>query len=137
MTFKKLPFVSRVRKTSVQWDDVAGVLVECVVLPSFVDQSFDFRTRILQLHGPAHLAGGVGVVRRWRDTLFVMFGILKSEKKKSKCFFLFLDLPQYMRLFRNLWERVKGQLNLGEGIPCLGVLKSEKNEQIEMFQNLF
>jgi hypothetical protein len=59
----------------VQGDDVAGVLVEGVVLPALVDESLHFRRRVVQFNRLAHLSRCTGIVWRRYNPLFVMLRI--------------------------------------------------------------
>ena len=75
-----------------QRNDIASILVECIVFPALINKRFDFRLRVVKFDSFSHFSRSIGILR-WRNNSFSMVfriifppGIMKNN---IKLFFFF------------------------------------------------
>ena len=90
-----LPGVSRIWKSPMQGNDIASILVECIVFPALINKRFDFRLRVVKFDSFSHFSRSIGILR-WRNNSFSMvFRIIFPSgimKKTTLNYFFFQEI---------------------------------------------
>ena len=62
---------------------ITGVLIECIVFPTLIDQFFCFRFGVVEFHGLAQFTGGVRVPGGRCDSFSMPFGVIFPSANKK------------------------------------------------------
>ena len=93
---------------------ITGVLIECIVFPTLIDQFFCFRFGVVEFHGLAQFTGGVRVSGGRCDPFSMPFGVIFPSANKNK-------KSQWKRLLDiNIMLLARVQLTLFQPGPCRG-----------------
>ena len=72
-----------------QGNDIASILVECIVFPALINKRFDFRLRVVKFDSFSHFSRSIGILR-WRNNSFSMvFRIIFPPGIRKKINYLF------------------------------------------------
>ena len=78
-----------------QGNDIASILVECIVFPALINKRFDFRLRVVKFDSFSHFSRSIGILR-WRNNSFRMvFKIIFPSgimKKTTLNYFFFQEI---------------------------------------------
>ena len=74
--FSFLPVVSRIRKTSMQGNDIASILVECIIFPTLINKRFDFSLGVVKFDRFSHFSRSIGILWRRYNPFGMMFRII-------------------------------------------------------------
>jgi len=86
-----------------QRNDIASILVECIVFPALINKRFDCRLGVVKFDSFSHFSRSIGILR-WRNNSFSMvFRIIFPPgimKKNIKLFFFSRNSNRIIIIFR-------------------------------------
>ena len=81
---RSLPTISWIRKTPVQWYDITGILIECIVFPAFVNQSFNFGLWVIKLDRFSQLSRSIGILWGRNYPFGMVFRVIFPPERGGK-----------------------------------------------------